>query len=269
MVVGVGFGVVVRQVAIVASVPKAIVAPAGSEYKLLTGKRCNVSGHNELGLKVVLRIADAGDNHFVLTLHLMYNLPFVVVHVGRVMELFFQPFGCLLGIASVVSLCPFTDEQLESGHDGHGVNGRIEAAIASRLEPTAEEHNLGHVEIPVVTSDELDELSNLPRGNLVTCARKLGDISDHVGEPFLSSAIAIGEIDNCEGRCIGEMASARVARDINHAVNMERCQEAVLVRPSHSGRFQPAVSSMLRHLRTLASYDAARNQCRDRHRTVG
>lgn len=194
-------------------------------------------------------IAYARYKHFVLALHLLDNLPFIVTHVVWVVQFFFQPLCSLLGIADIPGICPFTDELLESGHDGHWVYGRIEAAVVPGLESPAEEHNLSHVEIAVLHRDELHNLVNLPRCNLVPCPRKLRDIRNHVCQPLLCRAVAVGAIHRDEAWCIGKMASARVACNCNHAVNMEGLHQSVLVRPSHACRCQPAVSSTLRHLR--------------------
>lgn len=111
-------------------------------------------------------------------------------------------FILLVGIMCAIRIGSFTNKDFKTCHDSHWVNVTIECSVITCFEPSAEKHYLGHIEVPIVTGDELDELPNLANSNLVAHSGKFRKVSHEVSEPLLCRAVAISEINITKRRCV-------------------------------------------------------------------
>ena len=98
-------------------------------------------------------------------------------------------FALVLTCQYVIALVEVWTEAL---HKLLRVEGSVEASVGSLLHALEEEFEVREFEPSVLLHDELAELSQLRRCDLVACSDVFSEIYDLIHQPFLGCAFAVG-----------------------------------------------------------------------------
>ena len=77
----------------------------------------------------------------------------------------------------------------------HGVDGAVELAVASRLEPPEEEHQLGYLQPVVAANDKIRQVLHLLVGELRLASAELAHVPQEGDEPCGGGVRPVGGVD--------------------------------------------------------------------------